>query len=44
MCLQSENQLINTMFQIVMALQIIGTPSETKTKANNFMYFNTLAK
>ena len=44
MCLQGENQLIDSMFQTVTAFQMKLKLWQAQIKANNFMHFNTLAK
>ena len=44
MCLQGENQLINTMFQTITVLQMKLKLRQAQIKANNFMHFDTLAK
>ena len=44
MCLQGENQLINTMFQTIVAFQMKLKLWQAQIKANNFMHFNMLSK
>ena len=44
MCLQGENQLINTMFQTITAFQVKLKVWQAQIKTNKFMHFNTLAK
>ena len=42
MCLQGENQLINTMFQTITLFQMKLKLWQVQIKANNFMHLDTL--
>ena len=44
MCLQGENQLINTMFQTIVAFQMKLKLWQAQIKANNFMHCDRLAE